>query len=386
MLAGRGPGPGRLRQIVKNGRHVWQADYRDSAGARRRVVLGSDRRAAEVELARIIRARDVQLLSPATGQDVALSDVCEVYLAHLRTYARPRTAHDAAVVLRRALAEIGARTVRELTRARVVAWRARLVGGGLAHKSANTAVGTLHAALAYALLLGTIEVNPITGLRGLPLGPRHRKRMPRALNEFELARLLTAADRLDAVAKTMPKAPVLRALVGTGARWSELVACRWADLDWERGSLTLRGETTKTQRTRTLPLAPELLEALSEYRFLQARRLGREPVSDEAIFLGPTGRPLRPVDVNTYRDWLYKALDAAGLPRRDSAGRVFHVHALRHTFATRLARAGVAIQTCAALTGHRTVEILLAVYTHVEAEEARAAIEALPRLPRSGSL
>lgn len=388
MLAGRGPGPGLVRPVTKRGRTVFVGDWTDASGQRHRRHLGTDRRTAETVLARIIRERDAELLglAPTSGPDALLREVVDAYLGDLASRARPRTLHDARVMLARALAEMDARTVRQVSRARVVAWRARRVAAGVSHKTANTEVGFLHAALAYAVELGTIASNPIAGLRGLPVGPRHRRRIPRALNEFELARLVAAADRLDEAASGLPYGPLLRALIGTGARWGELTAARWADIDWTRGSLTLRAENTKTQRTRTIPLEADLVETLAEYRGEIARRAGAEPEPGAVIFLASSGRPFGAGGINRFREWLYRAMGKAGIPKRDAAGRVFHVHALRHTFATRLARAGIPVQTCAALTGHRTVEILLTIYTHVEAEEARAAIEALPRLPRLGNL
>lgn len=74
----------------------------------------------------------------------------------------------------------------------------------------------------------------------------------------------------------------------------------------------------------------------------------------------------------------------SGIPYRDELGRVVHVHALRHTFASRLARANVPVAVAARLTGHKTVAMLLQVYTHVAAEDAHEAIRRLPPIaPRA---
>ena len=51
----------------------------------------------------------------------------------------------------------------------------------------------------------------------------------------------------------------------------------------------------------------------------------------------------------------------AKIPRRDAEGHVVNVHALRHTFATRLARAGVPLQQAAYLLGHKTLSVLMQV-------------------------
>lgn len=58
----------------------------------------------------------------------------------------------------------------------------------------------------------------------------------------------------------------------------------------------------------------------------------------------------------------------------------------RHTFATRLARAGVPIAIAQKLTGHRTATILLGIYTHIRDDETRKAIEGLPSLGVVGNV
>jgi integrase len=81
--------------------------------------------------------------------------------------------------------------------------------------------------------------------------------------------------------------------------------------------------------------------------------------------------------------FFYELLTHAGIPRRDSNGRVLDLHAFRHTFATRLARAGVSIHTAKELTGHKTSRMLLDVYTHCDLAQTREAIARLPRLLES---
>ena len=50
------------------------------------------------------------------------------------------------------------------------------------------------------------------------------------------------------------------------------------------------------------------------------------------------------------------------------------MHALRHSFASRLARAGVPITHAQKLLGHSTVEMTARVYTHLGEAEMRGAI------------
>ena len=75
---------------------------------------------------------------------------------------------------------------------------------------------------------------------------------------------------------------------------------------------------------------------------------------------------------------LYRLLEAADIPRHDEAGRQFSVHGLRHSFCTRLARTGASLEHARALMGHSDVRLTSRVYTHLEAEQTRGAIENLP--------
>ena len=54
-------------------------------------------------------------------------------------------------------------------------------------------------------------------------------------------------------------APFLRSMiitaVDTGMRRGEMLALRFADIDWKRQLIVLRGETTKSRKTRAVPSA-----------------------------------------------------------------------------------------------------------------------------------
>jgi integrase len=58
------------------------------------------------------------------------------------------------------------------------------------------------------------------------------------------------------------------------------------------------------------------------------------------------------------------------------------LHALRHTAASRLARAGVGLVLAQKLLGHADPKLTARVYSHVEVEDLRAAVVALPGAAR----
>ena len=70
-------------------------------------------------------------------------------------------------------------------------------------------------------------------------------------------------------------------------------------------------------------------------------------------------------------------LAAAGIPYKDEAGRFCDFHALRHTFISRLARAGVSPAIAKDLARHSTITLTIDHYTHVQ-DEQRGALRRLP--------
>lgn len=104
---------------------------------------------------------------------------------------------------------------------------------------------------------------------------------------------------------------------------------------------------------------------------LVAARIARKVPVDELgkpIPIGLDGRP-----VTKPARWL--------LDKRDAHGRVVDLHALRHTFGTRLIANGVDIKTAQALMRHSTPSLTLSIYVHKDSQRMAAAVAALPEIP-----
>jgi integrase len=85
-------------------------------------------------------------------------------------------------------------------------------------------------------------------------------------------------------------------------------------------------------------------------------------------------RPRSPTPSRS-RSVLRRILNRAGIARRDSAGRVVDIHALRHTAATVMVRRGVPLAVAQRILGHVSPEMTARVYTHLEVEDLRVAVE-----------
>jgi integrase len=271
------------------------------------------------------------------------------------------------------------KTTRDISVLEIVEWRKRRVEAGASHKTVNNDVGVLKAALALAVQLGQIRQHPLAGLKGLPISGKHCTRRARALNEDEIGRLLDAAAKHDRRSGGFPREPLLRVLLATGARWNEVIQARWADFDEAGRQIHFREESSKNLDGRSVPLAEDVARVISALRFEHVRALGLMPRGDDRIFLTPRGKAW-PQHTGNFRKWLVDLLISAGISRRDATGRVVHVHALRHTFVTRLARADVSVQQAQALSGHRSAQLVTRIYTHLAASDVRRIVDRLPPL------
>ena len=161
-----------------------------------------------------------------------------------------------------------------------------------------------------------------------------------------------------------------------GMRRSEVMGLRWSDIDLDAGLVHIvRGRlangnvgTPKSDRsTRSLPITPEFAAAVRRTRLIRRGEVLAAGRSwDEEAFIAVTA-DLRPVAPEWYSEEWLLVCDRAGVPR-------VTLHSARHGSVTRMRDAGVPLHLVAAFHGHRE-EVSAAVYTHVEGEVLRAAVE-----------
>lgn len=172
----------------------------------------------------------------------------------------------------------------------------------------------------------------------------------------------------------VPQAPMWLGFLETGARWSELTHTRWTDLDVEKRTLVLRAETTKSKRRRVIPLRQQMVTVLKEVHTLHGKLIGSEVSPSDAIFLTPEGVAWCKPTNNAMRIF-DRVLARAKIDRVDGEGRKLDIHSLRHTFGSRLARHGVGLVQVQRLMGHSDPKLTAQVYTHLDVEDLRKAVE-----------
>lgn len=241
----------------------------------------------------------------------------------------------------------------ELTRAAVQLYIAELISEG---KEANTARLRLAALRQFARWLvdeGELDVDPLIGVRP----PKIPAKVVQALSDDQLRALITACqgkalrDRRDEA--------LVRLMAETGLRSGEVVTLTVADVDLQRGLVTVR--RGKGGKGRVAPFGPRTAASLD--RYLRARRA--HPLADtNALWLGVGGKSFGYFGLN---DTLRDRAKTAGIDG-------FHLHLLRHTAATRWLRAGGSEGGLMAVAGWSTRDMIDR-YTGASASE-RAAAEA----------
>lgn len=401
---GRALGPGRL-YLKKRGRGParWTLDYKGADGVRRRQSLSTDKRVAQTMHAEIIHQRELESagLGSIAGQSRPLAEVKTLYLAELQTRVTPNHFRNVKQRIERVLTEVRVKRVRDLQPHVVLAYRTRRLGAGASYRSMNHEVTNVKAMLVWAVNAGLIKESPLASLSLLSVRQNQIRRRRRAMSDEEIERFLRAAEEDDREGDDrfaarvsiehgtrgkewaervrrprVPQAPMLRAFLETGARYGELTRVTWADLDLDSLQLTLRAENTKSGKARTIPLRDEMVDQLLAVRPIHERLLDRELRHDDRVFLTPRGKPW-PRTSERALDILGRILKRAGIERVDALGRSLDLHSLRHTFASRLARAGVSLQQVQRLLGHSDPKLTAAVYTHLEIDDLREAVERL---------
>jgi integrase len=402
----------RVKRVI-GGREVvvYVDDHVDGTGTRRRVKLGDSRSISLEEARRRQRhaqhARDLEAAGDhrRRGQDRAIGDVVDAYLADLRGEVGASHHKTTSRNLRAMVAHLGAGLrIRDLTPARILAWRkwrreqtTKKTPAGPSVKTMNMDLDSLKACLSWAVRSGLIGASPAATVRPLRTSPATARKVRRALDPDEIARLLEAAEEEDrelsayaAAEKTItagtkgktwgdrvrrprvPQAPLWRFLVERAPRWGEAVAVEWRDVVGD--AIRIRPLTVKSGHGRELPLSPTHVADLARLREIHAVIHGRPVEPEDRVYLAPKGVPWVSSANGLWR--LRKLLTRAEIPRVDAVGESIDIHALRTTAITMWARQGVPIQLAARLAGHASISMTARYYTKLHLADTRAALDA----------
>jgi integrase len=217
--------------------------------------LSSDLHVAS-ELLNDLKARADRADFNLLDNDLALAELRALWLGHCRQTLRPRSVKRYEQNLTSILSKMPARTAAQVTVRLVTAYRQDRLDAGVAPRTVNMEVGALSTMLRWGVAHQMIGSNPIERVRPLPTDQRRKER--RSLSIKEVEKLFEASpDYLK---------PVWRMFMVTGIRHDELVEMRFADVDFEAGTVTVRAHTAKSHKAREIPLDDAMLETIRQLR------------------------------------------------------------------------------------------------------------------------
>jgi integrase len=183
--------------------------------------------------------------------------------------------------------------------------------------------------------------------------------------------------------------PIAVLALSSGARRGEILGLRWADLDFDGGTMRIERSLEQTRAglkfkqpksrhsKRTVGLPPIAVEALQAHRRRQLElrlALGQGKLADDALVFTTIDGDLIPPN-NLSRDW-WRFVKTRKLPK-------VSFHGLRHSHVSALIASGIDPVTVSRRIGHASVSTTLNIYAHQFAKtDARAAdaIEAALKL------
>lgn len=244
--------------------------------------------------------------------------------------------------------------------------------GGLSPKTMRNIHNMIHKALDQAVALEMIAKNPSDFIT-----------LPKQVKQERKFFTVEEQQKLQACIKGERFEMAILLDLYTGMRQGELLGLMWKDVHLDsQGQSYLRvtqtlnrikvdglanGKRTalvigipKTQHSiRTIPLLPEIAQALADYQVTQAAYFREKGILNPGyVFTTDTGGL---IDPRNFQDAFKSLLKRHGI-------RQVNVHGMRHTFATRAIESGMSMKTLSQILGHYSTAFTMDVYGHVTEE------------------
>ena len=212
----------------------------------------------------------------------------------------------------------------------------------------NTCVATLGMVIEVGIEAGSRYDNPAKFIKKL----RVRQKDLHLPNHDEFQKMVASIERVN---KRFSRhcADLVRFLAFGGFRKSEAANITWADCDFEKKEITVRGDPetgTKNWSIRRVPMIPDMIQLLQK---LRSQRTD-EPATNRVMV------------VRECQQAINRAVKTVGM------ARITH-HDLRHLFATLCIESGVDIPTVSRWLGHKDGGALaMKVYGHLRDQHSVA--------------
>ena len=239
---------------------------------------------------------------------------------------------------------------------------------GYAHATAVKLYNILNGIFEMAFLDDSIPINPM--LKVKRPAPRKdeapKEEADKALTVKELSRVLSCVEQ-----EPLKWQAYINLAADSGARRGELCGLQWSDIEWSKGTVSIRRnlqyttaagvyETSpKNGKTRTVDVGEETLALLLKHR----REQSAEHLSKWVFTQDGTADPMHPQSPTRY----FKKFGAKyGIED-------FHPHKLRHSSASIAITNGADIVSVSERLGHSDTAVTLRMYAHANVESIRRA-------------
>ncbi len=238
------------------------------------------------------------------------------------------------------------------TRTRIVGKNTERVG--LQDSTVKTYSNKLNAFFVWLMQEKIIKNNPLEHIK-----LRHPVYTDqRALSREEVQKILASVS-LHSTNSLMLKrdTAMIHLLLFTGLRAGEFVSLRVIDVDMEKHLITVRAETSKSKKTRHIPMHPTLVLHLEEY--FKERRKGN--YKTEYLFV--SSNEDKGLTRHGLKHWVGRLIKLSGVK--------FHLHRFRHSFACNLYKSGANLLKIQALMGHADIKMTMSYLRSIKYEDTR---------------
>lgn len=222
----------------------------------------------------------------------------------------------------------------------------------ISRKRAKVMTSALRAFLRYARYQDLIRSNLAAGVPAI--ADWSVASIPKGLPPEHVKRALAACDRKTVIGRR--DYAILLLLARLGLRAGEVCSLQLEDIDWDSGSLTVRG---KGNYRAQLPLATDVGKAIAAYL-----KHGRQRSLSRSLFL-KTCAPVANLNSGTIGLIVNKALARAGIN-----GCRKGAHQFRHALATKMLRQGASLAEIGEILGHQRPQTT-AIYAKVDIASLR---------------
>ena len=264
-------------------------------------------------------------------------------------------------------------------------YRQERLANGIANSTINRDLNALRGLFRLAREEEVLQTNPFEKLKSLKVDKRPKTRF---LSEVEEERLIFELEqrqkqlvqsrtngnswRKERSYETLLDTseyqfsnyllPMVLIALKTGLRRSELLSLEWSDVVLEGNSqIYVRGQNTKNSQSRVIPLNDEAVSIVKNWKMF----CDASSVESDLVFANPvSGNRMK--EIGSAWD---RVLKKAGI-------KAFRFHDLRHTFASKLAKKGVDLNTIRELLGHADITMTLR-YAHLSPGHLKEAVKGI---------